>query len=274
MKLIMTLLVRDVDDIIGANLDFHLACGVDHVLAMDNLSTDGTKDILRSYERRGVLTYISQPEDTYQQARWVTQMARQAYDLGADWVINNDADEFWYTPDLDIKSVLSRLSETFEGVAVARENFVPQHFPQNTFFAEALTLRYLDLRDPSGKPWPGKICHRGHPAIEVGYGNHTAAIAGRALEATTTSLEILHFPIRSYEKFERNIINGGQANARNPDRPVTRWSALYELWERGELRRYFDSLVPGPEAVRAGLEEGRFAVDERLKATLKQLQGS
>jgi hypothetical protein len=130
----------------------------------------------------------------------------------------------------------------------------------------------VNLVDGSGKPWPGKVCHRGHPDIEVGYGNHTAAIAGRVMSLTTAPLEILHFPIRSYEKFERNVINGGQANERNPDRPVKRWSQLHELRMQGELRNYYDSLVPDPNAVRAGLQEGRFAVDERLKRVLRLLR--
>ena len=93
MKLVMTLLVRDADDVIGSNLQFHLHAGIDHFIVMDNLSTDGTREILRAHERQGLVTYIHQPDDTFAQARWVTAMARRAYDEGADWVINNDADE-------------------------------------------------------------------------------------------------------------------------------------------------------------------------------------
>jgi hypothetical protein len=59
MKLVMTLLVRDEDDIVASNIDFHLNNGVDFIIAMDNLSIDGAADILRLYERKGMLHYLS-----------------------------------------------------------------------------------------------------------------------------------------------------------------------------------------------------------------------
>ena len=67
MKLVMTLLVRDEADIISSNIDFHLDQGVDFIIAMDNLSVDGTTEILRAYERRGVLHYIHQADDDHSQ---------------------------------------------------------------------------------------------------------------------------------------------------------------------------------------------------------------
>lgn len=58
MKVVMTLLVRDEEDILRENLEFHLARGVDEIILMDNLSADGSASIAREYERAGVLRYM------------------------------------------------------------------------------------------------------------------------------------------------------------------------------------------------------------------------
>ena len=96
MKLFMTLLLRDEEDIVRENLDFHLAQGVDRVIVTDNGSEDGTLEILRDYEARGVVRLLLEPTDDYSQGRWVTRWRGSPPSEGADWVINNDADEFWW----------------------------------------------------------------------------------------------------------------------------------------------------------------------------------
>ena len=78
MKLLMTLLVRDEEDILRENLDFHLAQGVDEMIVTDNGSVDSTVEILREYEARGVVHVLLEPTDDYSQWRWVTRMARSA----------------------------------------------------------------------------------------------------------------------------------------------------------------------------------------------------
>ena len=47
--IVMTLLVRNEEDIIKNNIDYHLNQGIDHIIVTNNLSTDGTRDILESY---------------------------------------------------------------------------------------------------------------------------------------------------------------------------------------------------------------------------------
>ena len=58
MKLVVTLLARDEEDVIACNLDYHLRRGVDFVIATDHGSRDATADILREYERAGVLKLL------------------------------------------------------------------------------------------------------------------------------------------------------------------------------------------------------------------------
>ena len=124
-RVVMTLLVRNEEDVIAENILFHYAQGVESFLVMDNLSTDATSAILRRLARFVPITYIQQISDTYDQAQWVTEMARSAYqDHGADWVINNDADEFWLFPDGDAPSFLDSVAPDIAGLFVQRFNAV------------------------------------------------------------------------------------------------------------------------------------------------------
>ena len=63
MKLVMTLLVRDEEDILDAQIAFQLNSGVDFVIATDNRSEDGTAEILESYARQGVLHLLREEKE-------------------------------------------------------------------------------------------------------------------------------------------------------------------------------------------------------------------
>jgi len=126
MKLVMTLLVRDEEDIVADNLDFHLAQGVDEVIVTDNGSVDGTLEILRAYEARGLVRIIVEPTDDYSQGRWVTRMARiAATEHKADWVINNDADEFWWPREGTLRTLFEGLGGDVGAVVGHRTTSFP-----------------------------------------------------------------------------------------------------------------------------------------------------
>src|SRR5205807_478130 len=110
MKLVMTLLARDEADIVDAQVAFHLNAGVDYVIATDHRSTDGTTAILERYARAGYLRLLREEDVEYREVEWRTRMARlAASELGADWVINSDADEFWWPRGTDLKEVLTSI---------------------------------------------------------------------------------------------------------------------------------------------------------------------
>lgn len=266
MKLVMTLLVRDEEDILADNLDFHLAQGVDELIVTDNGSQDGTLDILRSYEARGVVRVILEPTDDYSQGRWVTRMARMAAaELDADWVINSDADEFWWPREDTLRSVFEGLDEGVGALVGRRTNFVPRPEDDRPYW-ERMTLRERESLNPVGKPLPPKLAHRAHPEIEVVQGNHR--IKGPDLGSTLDdgSVEILHFPMRSYSQFENKIVKGGRAYARNkelPEKTGRTWRRLYESWEQGGLPAHYEASVVA-EAARHDLIE-----DTRLRDYLE-----
>ena len=269
MKLVMTLLVRDEEDIVAANIDFHLAQGVDFIIAMDNLSVDRTPEILREYERRGVLLTISQTGDDYMQFRWVTEMARMASKhSGADWVINSDADEFWYPERGNLKDILGAVASNVDAVKVERTNFLPRTIEDGAFFADVMTTRERVSLNPLGNPLPCKVCHRALAAIEVEQGSHSVRLSGRPLPTANVAITILHFPIRSYRQFANKIALGGAAYERNTEldpRVGVTWRELYKIWKKGELEAYYQKLMLSEAEIERGETEGRFIRDYRLR---------
>ena len=273
MKLVMTLLVRDEEDIVADNLDFHLAQGVDEVIVTDNGSVDGTLEILRSYEARGLVRIIVEPTDDYSQGRWVTRMARlAATEHKADWVINNDADEFWWPREGTLRTLFEGLGDDVGAVVGHRTNFVPRPEDDRPYW-ERMTLRERESLNPVGKPLPPKLAHRAHPEIVVVQGNHRIKGPDIGSELDDGSIEILHFPMRSYAQFENKIVKGGRAYARNkelPEKTGRTWRRLYETWEQGGLPAHYEASVVAEAARKDLLEDTRlrdYLEARRLRAS-------
>jgi glycosyl transferase family 2 len=274
VKLVMTMLVRDEEDILAASFDFHLSQGIDFFLVMDNLSVDGTRDIIESYVRSGVALYLWEPGADYSQARWVTGMARTAAShYGADWVINSDADEFWLGagPSESIKEGLERCPPQVLALTVPRSNCVPVDVDGAGFFAERMTLRERKSYNSDGLALPPKVCHRGFEDVEVDQGNHCVRRAGVPLVAEPCSLRILHYPLRSYKQFENKIIKGGAAYARNTElsRQIgSTWRNLHKLWQQGGLPAYYSQNVISPEKAQTALRIGDLVYDDTVRRAI------
>jgi len=276
MRLVMTLLVRNEEDILRENLDFHFSRGVDFVIATDNLSQDSTPDILREYEKEGRLLMIREEQDDYSQDIWVTRMARMATSqYGADWIINNDADEFWWPLQGDLKKALGEYGMETGVVLCPRRNFVcrPDHGARP--FWDVMVYRQSVAVNELGNSLPPKACHRAALDVLVGRGNHRVAkVDGRCVESTR--IEILHFPIRSWKQFSLMVKNSGAAYARNTRLPPTvgkRKRMQYEMMQQGTLPGYFRNLnlVCSENQLEAGLREGSIVEDLRLRQCLQEI---
>jgi hypothetical protein len=268
MKLVMTLLVRDEADIVATNIAYHLAQGVDHIIATDNLSEDGTLDILEDFARRGVLSLVREAADTYDQHAWVTRMAREAACVhGADWVINGDADEFWWPRQGSLRDTFASLGVGTVALEAARYNFVVTDAAPGEPFFRRMTHREVVSLNRLGDPLPPKIAHRASPHVVVAQGNHEVAGIGEG-EIQTGLIDILHFPVRSHGQIVNKIAKGGAAYARNTTLPPevgSTWRRLYaELKERGDLRDYFATVRHDPQKLVTRLAAGEIVADHRL----------
>jgi hypothetical protein len=272
MKLVMTLLVRDEEDVLREQLEFHLARGVDEVILMDNRSQDGTAEIAREYERSGQLRYLFQPGDDYHQSRWVTRMAREAIgERGADWVINSDADEFWWSEG-SLKDALAEVPTDALAVRVERTNFVAR-VPDGEPFWRRMDVRRSVSRNAQGRLLGPKVAHRPVPDLFVENGNHAVLRDGCAVPAVPGPLEILHFPVRSRAQFFRKVAQGGAAFARNSELDPTvgeTWRHLYALYRRGQLDEVFAREEHTDEEIAAGLADGTLVRCTRLRDAMGQ----
>ncbi|HUP32095.1 MAG TPA: glycosyltransferase family 2 protein [Gaiellaceae bacterium] len=273
MKLAMTLLVRDEADIVDAQIAFHLAAGVDVVVATDNRSDDGTTDVLERYARDGHLHLIREPGDDLRQSEWVTRMARvAATELGADWILNTDADEFWWPRGSDFRELLSSVPHRYGVVRGAWRNFVPRP-DDDRFFAERMTAR---LCRPSFHPHPLSIhfksAHRAAADVRVGRGNHEAFGTGLVALRGWFPIEILHFPVRSLEHCMRKYVTQFVALERNAEKGIPdHMAAAYQAYRAGELEGFYEPLVVDDAALACGLERGELAIDTRLRDRLAAL---
>jgi hypothetical protein len=277
VKLVMTLLCRDEEDIVDAQLAFHLNAGVDFVIATDHRSQDGTSEILERYAREGHLHLLREHATEFSQADWVTRMARlSATDFGADWVINADADEFWWTRGGSPKDVLSAVPRRYGVVRGFQRHFAPRP-EENGHFAERMTMRITPFRTALGAddPFHGtiQVAHRADESVTVSPGNHDVRGRGLLPLRGWYPFEVLHFPLRTlaqaHTKFAHKVL-GVRVDAGTVGHHTRRAG---EAIEEGLLGEWYSQYVADDATLGRGLADGTLAVDTRLRDALRRLAG-
>jgi hypothetical protein len=277
MKLVLTVLARDEADVIDAQVGFHLNAGVDFVIATDNNSHDGTREIFERYSREGVLHLIREPAEGLRQGEWVTRMARlAATEHGADWVLNADADEFWWPRGGSLKEVLAAVPVSYGLLQAFWRSFVPR--PEDgSFFAERMTARLSQrapINDPTSFYRPViKVAHRADPNVNVARGNHALAASSFRTLTTWHPIEVLHFPLRSRAQWMRKVELQGEAFTKHIERSGTGYHLKgYDALQTGRIDEQYASLVVGDEALERGIVDGTLLVDTRLRDALRRLR--
>jgi len=276
MKLVMTLLVRDEEDILEANLEYHFAQGVEFVIATDHGSTDATPEILDRYEAQGLARVLRVEGHEHHQSRRVTRMARlAAVEHGADWVINNDADEFWWPLAGSLVDVLAAVPARYGQIIVPRNNFLPSPVQDGGAFYDRLVLRERRSSNLVGRMLETKVAHRASLDVVVAPGNH--GISGAELEPVPTQelLEVLHFPMRDRAQFERKVraIGIGYETLPFKGEEVGRDQlTLLELQRNGRLGEHFESHLPSPAEIAEGLRTEQLVIDRRLASFMGELE--
>jgi len=218
-KLFMTLLVKDEADILERNLIFHKAMGVDGFVITNNNSSDSTGDIIKKYEDKGwiVKSFLERGSD-YQQVAWVDRMIRALQEeFSPDWIINADADEFWYPQSGSLKNEISQTNANM--IYCPLINMLP---PKEGDYINSTYAVNGCITDPEKfglarfnvySPQIPKVIHRSAGYRLIAKGNHTADMEKRS-KIQSSDIQIFHYCIRGEQHFFNKLVKGGEAVVR------------------------------------------------------------
>jgi hypothetical protein len=241
---------------------------------MLNRSQDGTSEILERYERAGVLRLLREDGDDMRQDEWVTRMARlAATEHDADWVLNADADEFWWPRSDSLKHVLAAVPERYGIIRGCWRHFLPRP-DDGTFFAERMTVR---LRAPA---FPGdkrtifhahqKVAHRANPYVQIEAGNHNAVGPGLEPIRAWHPIEVLHFSFRSPAQLALKARGGWTRHTGRE--PTLHQVRLQQALQDGRISEFYESFLVDDDEVERGLADGMLALDMRLRDALRAIR--
>lgn len=246
-RVVMTLLVKDEADIIEYNLKFHKSLGVDGFIVTDNGSTDGTLEILEKYLHKGwILELIHELSLGYEQKDWVDRMIWKAKTIyHADWVINADADEFWYVPSGCFKTTLACTRANVLRCEM-RIMYPEENIP---FWQWKCAVRMIENQEKYGlsryslfEHQNKKVIHRTDGYLQISMGNHKVKMLPQLSQ--NSNISIYHYNIRNFNHFMRKIINGGKALELHKGQHGGRhWRYFYRLYVEGCLNDEYERVL-------------------------------
>ena len=281
-RLAMSLLVRDEADIVAENILYHAAQGVSYFVVTDNGSVDGTRATLERLKSRVNLHIIDEPNKTIDQDIWVTRMALWlTQHTDADWVINNDADEFWVTEEGTLIDAVSRDLQEAEKSDVgvlycSRFNYLPviEDLTSGSYRFYMNRVKVInDLGSSRGANKDNvlitlqgeKVMSRLDGLRSVGMGNHGAV--HDACSVKSKNITIAHYPLRDYRQFESKVVNHGTSISNNSRfGPQINWHLRnwYECYKSGVLRAEYNKYVIDSDLLCSLLSDGVIIEDTRL----------
>ena len=270
MRVVATIVARDEADIIDSQIAYHLGAGIDFVIVTDHESRDGTTEILERYEAGGRLRRIPESGPVLE-SDWRTHMARlAATEHGADWVINMDADQFWWPRWGTLKDTFAAVPDEFGIVGAVIRQFVPRPEDGRPFF-ERMTTRVsprAPINDPTS-PWrPGStVAHRADPNVVVLHAGYS--IVGTSLRPLPGwfPFEILHFPFRTAEQWLRKTSRRAFG-----DKSLAIYVKGFAAGEAGRADEVYGSVGVDDVTVARGVEDGVLAEDTRLRNALRSVR--
>lgn len=254
-KLIMTLVVKNEEDIIERNIRFHCAMGCDGFIVSSHNCTDRTDEILEKLKKEGlVLEIIKRTSPNHQLNVWVAEMvdiATKKYK--AKWMINADADEFYYSKSLNLKESIRKCSAEKANVLWVdslflfpddRANFLEcPYFVTNPFTkyrAEQLKLKPEEFDLFIGSQGCTKVIHKtsGNPKPQKG--NHSIIINNPVI-IEAADIKLFHYHVKNYAMYEAKVLRWKDSVKYKPKGEGEHLKEMVRLYDSGKLREDYDA---------------------------------
>lgn len=251
-RVVAVIMAYNEADFIGAVVSHLVKHGVE-VYLIDNWSTDGTEEVVRQAAVRGLAGVerfpASGPSPTFDLGDLLRRVEALALELGADWVVSNDADEVRLPPwrGVTLRDALWHAHELgFSAVNYTTLNFALTEGAATGPLDPDVGFRYFD---PHRAVELGQLnTWRQTNAMKVDLastGRHSVAFPGRVVFPYNFLLK--HYPIRSLEQGTRKV-NQDRIPRFRTDERLLNWHNHYRrvggpselLADPGRLDEYTD----------------------------------
>lgn len=282
-QIVMTLLVKNEEEMLAQNLEFHHRMGINAFIITDNNSTDRTPEIIQHYQQLGwVVEVIEEHATDYEQKRWVDRMVWLAKTKHhAQWVINADADEFWYAPGgSSLPQLLAQVNANVLHCEV--RNMLPEaNLPWTEWSRTVRAVPHPETSYGLSRfslyvPQAGKVMHRTAGYLQISMGNHKVKML--PYRKADAGIIVYHYNIRSRQQFMQKMINGGQQLEQHKSKHGGRhWRYFYALYQESEaqLSAEYDRVIGThalPALTQAGFVVNDCPLPEWFKNNLKTLE--
>ena len=204
-KILGYMIVRDEIDIIKEVIEYYAWIN-SPIIIFDNGSTDGTLDVLRSFERSGRVKIVECPTEKYDLRSLLLSAVQTAQQLTSDWILHIDADHFYDPP-----KGMSSLTAMVEAADCRGANVI--NFAEYTFYPTA-----RDVDSESSVQRRIRFFRRGVGQLQqprlfksvAGVenhldGGHSISFPDREVIWSQDEGILRHYPFRSIEHIKRKI---------------------------------------------------------------------
>jgi CTP:molybdopterin cytidylyltransferase MocA len=200
-------MVRNEQDVIAPVVLHLLAEGVDHVLVVDHLSTDGTRRRLERLAERHPVTVVHDDEPAFLQSDRLTALARRAAAAGATWILPFDADELWVSTRGTLRDHVIQHPDADLVVA----DFYTHHpsLVSPLFPGRPRLFATMPWRDAA--PSSQKVLLRWRDDMVIVLGNHDVGARGPLRRVHDGSLRVHHYQYRNPRQMLRKVRLGARA---------------------------------------------------------------